>query len=89
MVSGIFGVKLSNENSQLSNPNVDSRGRIVGLSQNSANSLVKQAQSDALLANIFLVSGAVLVAGGTGVFVWGSLNPEPGGGGEIGVQGSW
>ena len=88
LVAGaIFAVKLSNENSQLNNPTLDSRGRVVGLSQPAANALVKQAQSDALLANVFMVSGAVLVAAGTGVWVWGALNPNSGGGGEVGLAG--
>ena len=87
-VGTIFAVKLSGEKDQLTNPTVDSRGRIVGLSQKEAADLAQASQRDALLANIFLGTGGALVAGGVGVWVWGGLNPEsPGSGGEIGVAG--
>jgi hypothetical protein len=61
----------------------------VGLTQSSAVALVNQAQTDALLANVLLASGAVLVAGGAGVWIWGYMNPESGAGGEVGISGRW
>ena len=88
ITGAIFALKLSSDRSQLEHPQTDSDGRIVGLTQVQATALAKSSETDALLSNVFLVSGGVLTAGGATLWVVGTVNtPAQGSGGEVGLGG--
>jgi tetratricopeptide (TPR) repeat protein len=87
---GYFTYALSSDKSKLSGAAQDAQGRVTGLTQAQASQVVSDSKTHALLANVLFASGAALVAGGAGVFVWGALQTDgPGSGGEVGVAGRW
>ncbi|MBS2030119.1 MAG: tetratricopeptide repeat protein [Deltaproteobacteria bacterium] len=91
LVTGaVFATQVSSAHSKLDHPELDANGHVVGITQKDAQSLVDQSKSQAAIANICLISGGVLAAGGGAVYVYGMLNPSsPGSGGGVGVGGRW
>lgn len=81
-----FGVMANATRAQVTGAQADAAGRITSLTQKEALALDAQQRTQATLANVFLVSGGVLAAGGVTLFlvtrddVQVTLSPVPGGG---------
>lgn len=63
-----FGLQSRSARSQIQDAQVDSQGRVTGLTQVQASDLDSKARTDAAVADVLLATGAV--AAGAGVAVW-------------------
>ncbi len=69
----VFGAVSNGTKLKVTGAATDSSGRVIGLTQKDALVLDAQQRSEASLANVFIISGAALAAGGVTLFIL-SLN---------------
>jgi hypothetical protein len=78
-VGGFLGLQVHNAQSQLTNAQRDSEGRILptSLTQKQAYQLDQQVKTEGPIADVLFVAGGVAAAAGVGVFIWGTIYAEP------------
>jgi hypothetical protein len=70
-VGAVFGVMANQAKAKVDNAEVDSMGRVIGITQREGYQLDSQVRTNATLANVLFVAGGVLAAGGVAVFLIG------------------
>lgn len=65
----VFGVMANGTSAQVTGAQTDSNGRVTGLTQKEALALDAQQRTEASLANVFIISGAALAAGGVTLLI--------------------
>lgn len=65
----VFGVLANGTRAQVTSATLDATGRVVGLTQKEALALDAQQRTEATLANVLIISGAALAAGGVTLFL--------------------
>jgi hypothetical protein len=88
----VFGLISNGTKAKVTGATTDGTGRITGLTQKQALALDAEQRTEASLANVFIITGAALAAGGVTLFVLSiddakvALVPTVGG---IGVAGTF
>ncbi|MDP1825581.1 MAG: hypothetical protein Q8L48_20140 [Archangium sp.] len=88
----VFGAMSNGTKAKVTGATTDSSGRVTGLTQKDALALDAQQRTEASLANVFIISGAALAAGGVTLLILSlddtrvSLVPAAGG---VGLAGSF
>ncbi|MDP3152008.1 MAG: hypothetical protein Q8N23_05025 [Archangium sp.] len=65
----VFGAMSNGTKAKVTGAATDSSGRVIGLTQKDALTLDAQQRTEASLANVFIISGAALAAGGVTLFI--------------------
>lgn len=65
----VFGVLANGTRAKVTSATLDATGRVVGLTQKEALALDAQQRTEATLANVLIISGAALAAGGVTLFL--------------------
>lgn len=66
----VFGVMANGTSAQVTGAQTDSNGRVTGITQKRALELDAQQRTEASLANVFIISGAALAAGGVTLLIF-------------------
>ena len=87
----VFGVVSNGTKARVSGATTDATGRVTGLTQKQALALDAEQRTEASLANVFIISGVALAAGGAALFIFSheettvALVPSAGGVGLAGT----
>ena len=65
----VFGAVSNGTRAKVTGATTDATGRVTGLTQKEALALDAQQRTEATLANVFIISGAALAAGGVTLFI--------------------